>query len=93
MADEEEEEDDEQNENKGGGGGGVFHYIKVHAPIEVLYNLAEQLKMKLPTRPNDINIKRWYEGNLWKKLNHYDPFRCTSIFSCHFKILSIHVCI
>lgn len=52
------------------------HFIKVHAPIEVLYDSAEDLNMKMPTKPNDIIIKEWYKDN---KVNNFfsqfDPFR------------------
>ena len=52
------------------------HFIKVHAPIEVLYDSAEDVKMKMPTKLNDINIKEWYEDNaVYRFMDKYDPFK------------------
>ena len=51
-------------------------FIKVYAPVEVLYRSAEELKMKMKTRLYDINIKEWYEDNsLVAFLATLDPFR------------------
>ena len=50
-------------------------FIKVHAPIDILYYCAEEMQLKMPTRPNDIEIKEWYEGRAWDAFNKLDPFR------------------
>ena len=36
----------------------------MHAPIEVLYDTAEDTKMKMHTTPYDLNISEWYEDNV-----------------------------
>ena len=52
------------------------HFYLLHAPIEVLYNAAEDLKMKMPTKPNDIDVKKWYESvSGWKSWSRVDPFK------------------
>ena len=33
-----------------------IYFIKVHAPMEVLYDIAEELQLKMPTKLNDINF-------------------------------------
>lgn len=33
------------------------YYIKLHAPMDVLYDSAEELQLKMPTKLNDISIK------------------------------------
>ena len=43
-----------------------IHYVKLHAPINELYEAAEDLSMKMPTSLNDIEIKNWWDQALPK---------------------------
>ena len=54
----------------------TIYYLKIHAPIETLYDCAEDLKMKMPTKESDIQIKEWYQDiGLWKFVKQIDIFR------------------
>lgn len=44
-----------------------MNFIKIHAPIEILYDLAEEFQMKMPTHPNDIGAKHW----LWNPVGRF----------------------
>ena len=43
---------------------------------DVLYDIAEELKMKMPTTPNNIEMKDWLTQNsAWTFINKFDPFK------------------
>ena len=51
------------------------HFLKIHAPMDVLYNVAEEWKVKKATTPFDLEISAWYEKNVvLNKLKKMDPF-------------------
>ena len=54
-----------------------LHYVKIHAPFDVLCDTAEDMNMKMPTRESDILIPEWYESafpGLMKFMRSWDPF-------------------
>ncbi|XP_066910588.1 anoctamin-4-like isoform X4 [Clytia hemisphaerica] len=61
-------EGQEQKENE-------THFIKVHAPFDLLCDTAEDMKIKMPVKENDINIPAWYENySVINTIKNLDPF-------------------
>eukprot|EP00794_Sanderia_malayensis_P008843 gene8843-9791_t len=55
----------------------VRHFLKIHAPFELLCDIAEDMHMKMPIQENDVEIKTWFEKHLPSVNNaikRSDPF-------------------
>lgn len=50
--------------------------MKIHAPFDLLCDTAEDMKMKMPIRENDIVIRPWYETflGIYDTMKKIDPF-------------------
>lgn len=51
--------------------------MKIHAPFDDLCDIAEDMKMKLPIKENDVVIKSWLQQNLpsvHQFIKKNDPF-------------------
>ena len=52
------------------------NYIKIHAPFEILCQKAEEMRVKIPTAENDIDIRLWYQDiSYYRYLSDRNPFR------------------
>ena len=52
------------------------NYIKIHAPFEILCQKAEEMRVKMSTAENDIDIRSWYQDiSYYRYLSDCNPFR------------------
>ena len=54
----------------------MVKYVKIHAPFELLCQQAQDMRVKMPTKENDIDIRPWYQKTSWYAyLSDCNPFK------------------
>ena len=45
-------------------------FVKIHAPWEILVQTAEEMKLQMPIKENDIHAQTWYEKHVGEAIRH-----------------------
>ena len=54
----------------------MVKYVKIYAPFDWLCQEAQEMRVKMPTKENDIDIRPWYQKTSWyAHLADCNPFK------------------